>query len=202
MEPGNMVLAKCDTYKGSRRVKDWWEEEPHKVECRIAEGILSYLMKNQWTGCSWVLQLNWLLLITPIMGAPLCPGVWTEWTRCAATILEEPSQKASENEEAPQSAKWLVLVQHQIGKTPLGWINRMFCASLRTFSGTSLLDQGWKVWCRGKGMCRCQCCHSEDRGTVHTEEVRKIWLIMISSIHTSLHSWACKLETGGMKWTC
>ena len=28
LEPGNLVLAKADTYRGRRKVKDWQEEEP------------------------------------------------------------------------------------------------------------------------------------------------------------------------------
>ena len=101
LEPGNLVLAKADAYKGKRKVKDQWEEELYEVECRIAEGIPSYLMKSQQTKCSWVLHWNWLLLITPVMGAPSCTGVWAEQTRFATTILEEPTWKALENEKAP-----------------------------------------------------------------------------------------------------
>ena len=32
LEPGDLVLAKADAYWGRRKVKDWWEEEPYKVE--------------------------------------------------------------------------------------------------------------------------------------------------------------------------
>ena len=142
LEPGNLVLAKPDAYKGRGKVKDPWEEEPYEVECRIAEGIHFYLMKNQQTGCSQVLHQNSLFLITPIMGASLCPGVLAEQTRCTTTVLEEPTQKASENEEVPQSANCLLSAQHQTGETPLGQVNRKFCAFLRTFSGAPLLDQG------------------------------------------------------------
>ena len=52
LEPGDLVLAKADAYMGRRKVKDWWEEEPCQVKCQVAEGIPSYLMRNQWTGCS------------------------------------------------------------------------------------------------------------------------------------------------------
>ena len=52
LEPGDLVLAEADAYKGRRKVKDWWKEELYKVECRIAKGIPSYLMKNQQTRCS------------------------------------------------------------------------------------------------------------------------------------------------------
>ena len=52
LETGDLVLAKADTYRGKRKVKDWWEEEPYEVKHQAAEGIPSYLMRNQWTGCS------------------------------------------------------------------------------------------------------------------------------------------------------
>ena len=123
-------------------------------------------------------------------GAPLCSGVWSEQTRCATTILEEPTQKASETEEVPQSVKCLPLAQHQTGKTPLEQVNRKFCAFLRTLSRVPLLDQGWKVQCRGKGMYGHQHWCSGGRGTDHTVEVRKICLIAISSV-PSLHSRDC-----------
>ena len=139
-------------------------------------------MKNQWTGHSWVLNQNWHFLITPIMGPPLCSGAWAEQTRCATTILEEPTQKVCENEEVPQSVNYLLPAQHQTGETPLGQVNRKLCAFLRMFSGAFLLDQGWKVWCRGKRMCGSQCQHSGGIGTDHTDKFWKIWPIMISSI--------------------
>ena len=44
LEPGDLVLAKANAFKGRKKEKDWWEEEPYKVECRIPEGIPSYLM--------------------------------------------------------------------------------------------------------------------------------------------------------------
>ena len=40
LEPGDLVLAKVDAYRRRRKVKDWWKEEPYKVECHIAEGVL------------------------------------------------------------------------------------------------------------------------------------------------------------------
>ena len=52
LEPGDLVLAKADAYRGRRKVKAQLQEEPYKVECQIAEDIPSYLLKNQWTGCS------------------------------------------------------------------------------------------------------------------------------------------------------
>ena len=49
LETGDLVLAKADAYRGRRKVKEWWKEETYEVECQIAEGIPSYLMKNQQT---------------------------------------------------------------------------------------------------------------------------------------------------------
>ena len=91
LEPGNLFLAKANAYKGRRKVKGQWEEETYEVEHRIAKGAPSYLMKNQQTEHSQVLPWNQLLLINPLMGAPLCSGVQAEWTRCATTILKEPT---------------------------------------------------------------------------------------------------------------
>ena len=47
LETGDLVLAKADTHRGKRKVKDQWEEEPYEVEHQVGEGVPSYLMKNQ-----------------------------------------------------------------------------------------------------------------------------------------------------------
>ena len=56
LEPGHLVLAKADAYKGRRKVKDQWEEEPYEVEHQVAEGVSSYLVKNQQIVYSRVLH--------------------------------------------------------------------------------------------------------------------------------------------------
>ena len=61
LEIGEMVLAKANAYRGKRKVKDQWEEEPYEVEQQVAKGVPSYIMKNQQTGCSQVLHLSSLL---------------------------------------------------------------------------------------------------------------------------------------------
>ena len=50
LEPHDLVLAKANACRGRRKVKDQWKEEPYIVECQVAEGVTSYLMKNQQTG--------------------------------------------------------------------------------------------------------------------------------------------------------
>ena len=144
LEPGDMVLAKPDANKGRKKVKDCWKKELYEVEHRIAEGIPSYLVKNQQTRCSQVLNWKQLLLIIPIMGAPLCTGVQAEQTRCATTILEEPTQKASEHEKVPQSAKCLPLAQHQTGETPLGQVKGSSMCSWECFPEPPCQTKGEK----------------------------------------------------------
>ena len=52
LEPGDLVLAKANAYRGKRKVKDQWLDELYKVEGQVVEAIPSYLVKNQLTGWS------------------------------------------------------------------------------------------------------------------------------------------------------
>ena len=99
LEPGDLVLAKANAYKGERKVKDRLEKEPYKVVHKVAEGIHSYLVKNEQMGCSQVIQWNRLFLFTPVKGTPLCMVIQAEWARCAATTLEEKTSDSSETEK-------------------------------------------------------------------------------------------------------
>ena len=144
LETGDLVLAKAGAYRGRTKVKDQWEEEPYKVESQVVEGIPSYLMKNQQTGCSWVLHSNWLFLITMTEGTHLCMVVQAKWATCSNTTLEELTREGSETEEVQHSANCLSLAQHQTGKTPLGWVNRKLHVFIWTFPRASWLGEGWK----------------------------------------------------------
>ena len=162
-------------------MKDQWEEKPYEVEHKVAEGIPSYLIRNQWIGCSWVLHWNWLFLITSTEGTAICMIMHAEQSRCTTTTLEEQTPWESETEEAPQSANCPSLAHHQTGKTPLGWVNRKLHAFIWTISRASLLDKGWKVLCRGTGVCGCPHWCSRGRGTDHTGEAWKTQLTTTSS---------------------
>ena len=70
LKTGDLVLAKADTYRVKRKVKDQWEEELYEVEHQVTEGVPSYLMKTQQMGHSQVLHQNWLFLISPAEGLP------------------------------------------------------------------------------------------------------------------------------------
>ena len=149
LEPGDLVLAKANVYKGKRKVNDWWEGELYKVVCQAIEGIPSYLMKNKQTGCSIVLHWNLLFLIAPGKGTPLCMVLQAEQTRCAFTTLEEKISGRSETEKVPQSVDCMPPVQHQTVEAPLGWLIGKLCAVLKKSSRASMLEKGWRVQCRG-----------------------------------------------------
>ena len=42
LKPGNLILVKADTFKGKRKIKDRWEDKPHKVVCQITTDVPSY----------------------------------------------------------------------------------------------------------------------------------------------------------------
>ena len=133
-------MAKADAYRGRRKVKDQWEEKPYKVKNQIMEGIPSYFMKNQQTGCSQVLHQYQLFLIALTEGTPLCKGVQAKQARCTTTTLEEQTQK-NDTKEAPQSVNCPSLTQHQTGETPLWKVNRKLHVFIQMFSRASTLDQ-------------------------------------------------------------
>ena len=140
LEPGNLVLAKADAYKGKRKVWDRWEEELYEVVCQVTKGVPSYLMMNKGTGCSPVLHPNWLFPITPAEGTPLCLGMQAEWAGCTATALEEQTTERSETMKVQQSVDCLVPAQWQTVETPLDWVIGKLCAVLWTSSRASTLD--------------------------------------------------------------
>ena len=151
LESGDFVLAEANAYRGRVKVKDWWEEELYEVECQVEEGIPSYLVKNQWTGCSWVLHQHWLFLITLTEETHLCMVVQVKQARSANITLDEQTLEGSETVEVPQGGNCPLLAQHQTGETSLGQVNRKLHALMWMFLGASWLDKGWKVQCRGIG---------------------------------------------------
>ena len=56
LEPGDLVMAKANAYKGKRKVKVWWEKEPYEVVCQVTEDVPLYFVMNKQTGCSQVLH--------------------------------------------------------------------------------------------------------------------------------------------------
>ena len=76
LKPGNLILVKADTFQGKRKIKDRWEDKPHKVVDQIVTDAPSYEVKDHH-GNSCILHHNWLLIVSEGC-VPLCVVVWTD----------------------------------------------------------------------------------------------------------------------------
>ena len=81
LKPGDLVLGEGWCLSGKEEIKDWWEDEPHKVVHQIAMDIPLHKVMDQH-GQSHILDCNWLLLVISETGIPLCMGVCQAWDRC------------------------------------------------------------------------------------------------------------------------
>ena len=83
LKPGDLVLVKADVFQGKRKIKDRWEDKPHKVVHQIMTDVPLYKVVDQH-GQSCILHHNRLLLIMSETGIPLCVGVCQTWDRCTS----------------------------------------------------------------------------------------------------------------------
>ena len=121
LKPGNLVLAKADAFKGKRKIKDRWEDKPHKVVHQIAMDVPSYEVTNQCRQLR-ILHHNQLLVASE-HSIPLCVGVCHAWERCTCPTPVKPTPQGSESEITPWVDSGLVTTQSQASKTFLGLIN-------------------------------------------------------------------------------
>ena len=149
LEPVDLVLAKANTYRGQRKVKDQLEEEPYEVGARLLKVSLPTSQETSRQDVHDFSTKTDFFSLLPQRGFPLCMVMWVKQARWTTTTLEEQTPEESETEEVQQSVNCPSLAQHQKGEMPLGWVNRKLHTFIWTFSRASLLDQGWKVWCRG-----------------------------------------------------
>ena len=92
LKPGDLVLVKINAFQGKRKIKDRWEDKPHKVVFQIMTDITSYEETDQCRQ-SHVLHHNWILLIAPETGVPLCVGVHQVWDRCTSPTPVKPTPR-------------------------------------------------------------------------------------------------------------
>ena len=146
------LIGKLTPFHWSQVTWSWLKPMPTGGRSRVLNcGGHPFLPhENKWTAHSQVLHWNWLFLIALTERTHLCMVMQVKWARCTTTTLEEQTQK-SETDEAPQSVSCPSLAQDKTGETPLGWVNRRLCAFIWMFPRASLIDKGWKVWCRGVG---------------------------------------------------
>ena len=66
LQPGDKVLVKLDAFHGQRwKLKNRWSGDLHMVVKRVADGIPTYVVKNDKTGKKQVLHCARLLLWLP-----------------------------------------------------------------------------------------------------------------------------------------
>ena len=121
LKPGNLVLVRADDFQGKRKVKNRWEDRPHKVVHQIVTDIPLYEVKDQY-GHSHILHHNWLLLMVSESGIPLCGGVCQVQNRCTCPSPAKPTPRGSDSRIMPQKDDGLVITLCQARKTSLGWI--------------------------------------------------------------------------------
>ena len=72
LRPGDHVLVRLDALRGQRRkLKNWWGDDLHTVVTRMADGIPTYVVKNNHTGKKKVVHQAWLLLWLAEYGKPV-----------------------------------------------------------------------------------------------------------------------------------
>ena len=63
LHPGDKVLIRLDSFVGQRRkLKNWWGSQIHTVVCHVADGVPTYVVRNDCSGGELVLHRARLLL--------------------------------------------------------------------------------------------------------------------------------------------
>ena len=83
LKPGNLVLVKADAFQGKRKIKDRWQDKPHKVVHQIMTNVPLYEVTDQH-GQSCILHHNHLLFVASEAGIFLCMGVHQVQDRCTS----------------------------------------------------------------------------------------------------------------------
>ena len=150
LKPGNLVIVKADVFREKRKIKDRWEDKPHKVVHQIVTGILLYKVKDQ-CGQSHILHHKWLL-VTSETGIPLCVGVHQAQDRCISSTPVNPTPRGSGSKITPWQDSGLAITKHQARKTSLGWMNGKLWLLLWMSTGAST-EERWRlqVLCSGNG---------------------------------------------------
>ena len=63
LHPGDKVLTHLYTFTGTRRkLKNWWNSQLHMVVCRVADGVPTYVVRNDNNGNESIFHHTRLLL--------------------------------------------------------------------------------------------------------------------------------------------
>ena len=148
LKSGNLILVKTDAFKGKRKIKDRWEEEPWEVVHQIATDIPSYEVTNQHRR-SQVLHWNQLLLIMSEIGVPLHMSSHHAWDRCMSPTPHKTTSARGGRKRTSQENNGKVVTQWPTSKASLGWKNGKLQLLPWMSTGASTED-GWRpqvMWC-------------------------------------------------------
>ena len=142
LEPGNLILAKDNTYKGMRKVKDQWEEELWYAR------LLRVLLHTSWWMSRHDTQFLYQNHFFSCRGhSPLYIHVsWAGRMPC-----HHPRGKNTSDRDCESAIRCGLSTIHPAtdsrDSSKLGDQEALCC--LWMSSGVSILHQGWKVQCRG-----------------------------------------------------
>ena len=72
LRPGDHILVRLNAFRVQRRkLKNWWGDDIHTVVTCVADGIPTYVVKNNRTGKKKVVHRAWLLLWLADYGEPV-----------------------------------------------------------------------------------------------------------------------------------
>ena len=151
LKPGDLGLVKANAFQEKSKIKDRWEDMPHKVVHQIVTDVPSYEVMDQ-CGQSCILHHNWLLLVASETGVSLCVGVYQAQDRCTSPTPVNLTPRGSDSVTIPWEDSSLAITQHQARKTSLGWISGKLWLLWWT-SARASNENGWRlqVMCSGSG---------------------------------------------------
>ena len=118
LKPCDLILVKADTFQGTRKIKDRWEDKPHEVVCQITTDIPLYEVNDQYRN-SCILHCNQLLIVSEA-GILLCIDVCQVQDGCTSPTPVKSTPEGIDSKTMPQEDDGLAITQHQARKTSLG----------------------------------------------------------------------------------
>ena len=105
LRPGDHELVHLDAFRGQRRkLKNRWGDDLHTVVTRVADGIPTYVVKNDRTGKKKVVHWAWLLLWLANYGEPVrCYLIDISVVPPGTTTDQYPSQGCDSDNLVPGS---------------------------------------------------------------------------------------------------
>ena len=102
LQPGDHVLVKLDAFRGQRRkLKNRWGSDLHMVVTRVADGVPSYVVKNECTRKRKVLHRSQLLLWLTDFSEPMRVNRMCTSVTLLGEIPENPLSESDDGNPVP-----------------------------------------------------------------------------------------------------